>query len=177
MMTRRGAGGGGPVRTAVAVADEGGGCADTASATGAADGADGAGGGGAAATGAGAATGSTLATSGLTTDAGGATTAGASTATGFATTAGAAAATGAGGVGKVAADTDCAGEEGGGAEGGATRVSPSDGVAVGCTGGLAITGPLGGFDAIAGTDGGGATTMRGSCLGWGTIRRGAGGAA
>src|SRR5271156_53819 len=40
-----------------------------------------------------------------------------------------------------------------------------------------MTGPVGGLAAIAGTEGGGAITMRGSCLGWGTILRGAGEAA
>jgi hypothetical protein len=42
-------------------------------------------------------------------------------------------------------------------------------------GGLPTTGPAGGLAAIAGAGGGGATTIRGSCRGWGTILRGAGG--
>lgn len=42
-----------------------------------------------------------------------------------------------------------------------------------CTGGLATTGPLGGFAATARTGGGGATRIRGSWRGCGTIRRGA----
>ena len=57
------------------------------------------------------------------------------------------------------------------------RSSPCGCAAAAWTGGFAITGPVGGLAAIAGTDGGGATTMRGSCRGCGTIFRGAGVAA
>jgi hypothetical protein len=53
------------------------------------------------------------------------------------------------------------------------RASPGEGAPAAWTGGRAITGPVGGFAAIAGTDGGGATTMRGSWRGCGTILRGA----
>ena len=38
-----------------------------------------------------------------------------------------------------------------------------------CNGGLATTGPAGGLAAMAGVCGGAATTIRGSCRGWGTI--------
>ncbi len=57
----------------------------------------------------------------------------------------------------------------------AARLSVESGARRHATGGRAMTGPVGGFAAIAGTDGGGATTMRGSCRGCGTILRGAGG--
>ena len=53
------------------------------------------------------------------------------------------------------------------------RASLDDGAPAVWTGGRAITGPMGGFAAIAGTEGGGATTMRGSWRGCGTILRGA----
>jgi hypothetical protein len=59
----------------------------------------------------------------------------------------------------------------------AGRTSPCGCAAAPWTGGFAITGPVGGLAAIAGTEGGGAITMRGSCRGCGTIFRGAGGAA
>jgi hypothetical protein len=66
-----------------------------------------------------------------------------------------------------------------GADGAAIRAS-CDGCKLGvaaCIGGFAITGPAGGLAAIAGAGGGGATTILGSCRGWGTIRRGACGGA
>jgi hypothetical protein len=52
------------------------------------------------------------------------------------------------------------------------RLSVDEGPDVVWAGGRAITGPLGGLAAIAGTEGGGATTIRGSWRGCGTILRG-----